>query len=303
MENCFYINPRVKVVKPGLIEISFNEEEIYENKIKLMNEVGEVGFIDFGYNSLEQLEFRLREQIRQNSVNNAAYDQLYTADGAADILTELKDLVPELSKIYSLPQPVWEGNSTGDHCLGVANTLELLVSKKEKVWLWQIAALLHDVGKPVAAYFEKSARHGRKKQAFYNHRLAQVILEEFGFNQADIAYILLLIDKSDLPYHFLTGDISAEEVQKSLAEMAEGLRESGYETSASDLFQDLIAFWIADGSDYSVIQCWLRGKPLSPSFCSQFVFTFTINSCEWKLSKVRPKVSWSSKLDNFIKKL
>ena len=299
MDDFLIIQPRIKMLSSGQIEVSFNGEETIDNKTQLKKEVGEVVWANLDYESLEKLLSLLACQIQNIGLN---VDYLYNSVNTQEVLNKIKQ-APELRRLFSLRQPIWEGYTTEVHALGVATTLVTLAPNQEKAWLWEVAGLLHDLGKVVAAFFEHDAKRGRRLQDQYNYQVAQTVLEALGFALPAKFYMLTLIDKSNLPYRYVSGGIGFREVKAELAEVVDWLKANAYQTTSRELMEDLAAFWLADAADYSVVQCFLKGIPLKPSFCSQFVFTFSIVDGKWKLTTIRPQAAWNSKYKDLIKRL
>ncbi len=295
MNESFVINPRIKVINCKQFEVSFNEEETIENK-EYLKKNSHIQIVDLaGYNNLEELLIVIKKQISNLKITES---QLHESA----MLKKLKT-IPILATIFSLPQPIWENYTLEEHIIGVKNTIGVLAPNKSNPKLWTMATILHDIGKAVAVYFENNITKGQKKQKSYNLTIAKVILATLNFNHVDSLYILTLIDKSYLPYQYVIGDIDYNNLQNELKTLTARLNEAGHQTSALELLTDLKTFWIADGSDYGVIKCLLKGLPLKPSFCHQFIFVFELKNHQWQFCDVRLKSSWRVKYEELVQKL
>ena len=278
----FTISPKIEVidcVTYQQMRVSFNKREVINNKAYLKEIAGEVEPIKLKYDRFEDLLDLIVSQISKLGLTR---DELFSSNDTVEILEKLKT-VNELKFLFSLPQPIWEGYTTEEHSLAVAQMLVKMAPSEKKAWLWEIAGLLHDIGKSVAAHFEKDAKEGRRQQETYNLRIADIVLRETGFTQKERWDIWELIQNSSLPYKYVAEEITSSEAMKILSNMRVVAND---EENPLEVLNSLKNFWVADASDYSAVQCLIKGSRLKQSFESQFVYIFGNKDQKWKLINV-----------------
>ena len=197
--------------------------------------------------------------------------RLYEILNSKDSLRKLPDMPKEelkemLGKEFSDMKDFNQNNP--HHCYDLlTHSIEVVCGlfdtdlPKEKVYLLKVAALFHDIGKPVVA-FEKQGR-----TVFYGHaaksvEIARPILEALAFNKEETDTILFYIRHHDdfISFKFEnTSDnksiqiISKESVKKLIDNTIEKARKKGDYIPTYEDYKHLMHLCYADASAQSEI--------------------------------------------------